>query len=311
MNNDRGSAPARSGFPCSAILMLVSAFALGIGGAQNDSWGADLPLPDGGSVIDDFVAASGGKTAFEKIRNRVSKGHHEFVGMGLKGTQAYYAARPNKRYIHIEMEEMGTVEQGCDGRVSWYKSPMTGVLVESGDALAAALHDSAFDRQVHWRRFYKKVECVDVVEVEGKSCYEVILTPKEGATETHYYDRETKLLVMVSKTRLSSHMPPTPTDIYLADYKRVDGVLLPHSRKQVTEQCGSKREILFTTKHVAHNVMLASDRFDLPDDVAEQVKETSTISVSSSVKRAPCGSGMKAKSASQAKAVKPAPCGGG
>lgn len=57
--------------------------------------GAEPSLPEAAVILDKYIKVTGGRTAYEKIHNRVSKGHHEFVGMGLEGTQTNYQARPN------------------------------------------------------------------------------------------------------------------------------------------------------------------------------------------------------------------------
>ena len=79
--------------------------------------------------------------------------------------------------------------------------------------------------------------------IDGKSCYRVVMTPTEGPVETHYYDKDSSLLTKVEGTRLFSNMPPMPMEVTYSDYEKVDGLLIPHKKRQATEQCGSTREI--------------------------------------------------------------------
>ncbi len=58
---------------------------------------ADEPLPPKAEeVLDQYVEATGGKAAYEKIKNRVSKGTMEVTGAGLKGDIRETSAAPAK-----------------------------------------------------------------------------------------------------------------------------------------------------------------------------------------------------------------------
>ena len=271
-------------------------------------------LPDAASILDRYVEVTGGKAAYERIHNRVARGTHVFRDVGLKGTQTTYFAAPNKRYSELEVEELGKVWQGTDGDVVWYLSDGTGAMVEEGEARAAGLREAAFDMPVHWRKYYDKAETVAVETLDGKRCVKVLLTPAEGEPETRYYDVSSGLLIKVGKTRLSSRMPPMPVTVVFSNYREVDGLLLPFKFTQITEQCGSERAIDFTTDSIEHNVTLAPDRFDPP----EEVKAVAILSRGAAIikdltghgstaRQAPCGKTKPAAS----EATKSKPCGGG
>lgn len=159
------------------------------------------------------------------------------------------------------------MEQGADGEVVWYVSAMTGPLVEEGEARTIALREAAFDHDVEWRKYYSEAECVGEEMIDGKSCHKIVLIPAEGPPETRYYDKASNLLVRTKKTRLSSHMGSVPVESTYSDYRRVDGLLIAHIKKQASEQCGSTREIVFVTESIEHNVDLRPDRFDPPPKV--------------------------------------------
>lgn len=231
---------------------------------------ADAPLPDAGTIIDNYIKATGGKAAYERIHNRVIKGRLEFVGMDLGGTHTSYAAAPNKTFTQLDIEALGTVKIGTTGDTAWYWSDQGGVMLEEGEALAAALQRAAFDSLVHWRKYYDKVECVGEANVDGKACYKVVLTPKAGRQETRYYDKATHLLVREESVRLSSNRPETPMQLTFDDYRWVDGLYLPHTRTQVSQSCGGKRVIRFTAESIKHNVDLRPDRFVPPAEVYGQ-----------------------------------------
>jgi hypothetical protein len=275
--------------------------------APNEARAGVDALPDAATILDKYVEVTGGEAAYERIHNRVTKGHHEFVGMGLKGTQTYYQAQPNKVYSELEAEALGKVESGTDGKVAWYVSPSTGPLVETGDARTVGLSEAAFDREVYWRKYYKKAECVGEEVVEGKGCYKIVLTPEVGEPETRYYDKESNLLVRTDKMRLSSHMPSMAFEIMVDDYRRVDGLLLAHKRKQVMQGCGGPVEIVFVTDSIEHNVDLPSNRFDLP----EKIQELASSAGSSAGGCCPGGGGSACGGSGKAAGSAPCCAGGG
>jgi hypothetical protein len=71
--------------------------------------------------------------------------------------------------------------------------------------------------------------------------------------------------------------------------------------------CGSKREMLFVTESLEHNVELPSDRFDPPDEVRAVVKQDAHRSGAKQARRAPCGSAKTASSKKAAGNAKRAP----
>jgi hypothetical protein len=226
-------------------------------------------LPDAAAILDGYVEATGGKAAYEKIHNRVNKGSVVHVGMGFEDSRVEYEEEPNKHYVHIESDALGDIDLGTDGDVVWYLMKDMGPLIEEGAARDAQLREAAFNGVVRWREFYREAECVGEETVDGAACYKVVMTPYAGEPETRYYDQQTHLLVKVQNIRLSSHMPAMPTEITFSDYRWVDGLLIPHQKKRVFEQCGSKREMLYVTNSIEHNVKLPAERFDLPEEVRQ------------------------------------------
>ncbi|UCE60569.1 MAG: hypothetical protein JSU63_02230 [Phycisphaerales bacterium] len=237
---------------------------------------AQEPLPDAATVLDRYVQVTGGKAAYERIHNRVSKERVLHVEMDFEDSAVRYAATPNKNYTEIESEAFGAIRHGTDGDTVWYLADTIGPVIQEGAARTSGLHASAFNRAVRWRDLYKKVECVGEEVVEGKTCYKLIMTPHEGQPETRYYDKESGLLVKTATTRLFSGMPPMPMEVTFRDYKEVDGLLIAHESKQSMQQCGGTREMLFTTTSIKHNVDLPADRFNPPKEILALMKPNDT-----------------------------------
>jgi hypothetical protein len=135
------------------------------------------PLPDAADVIARHVKAFGSKTAWDKIRNRVTKLRVVHVDMDLEDVVVEYYAKPNKSYVRIESEAFGVMEHGCDGKVVWRLSEERGPVVERKGSGADLGPRSALERLLDWRKRYKKAKCTGLEKVVDRHCHRVVLTP--------------------------------------------------------------------------------------------------------------------------------------
>lgn len=242
--------------PALLMLSIISVGIMPAAAAQAE------PLPKAEKIFDRYVEATGGMQAYDNIRNRVSKSTIEIVGAGIKLAVKAYQVKPNKSYTVIESTATGKIEAGTDGNVVWEVSVMSGPQVWEGKKRTGMLHLSIFDKEVYWRKTYKKVECVAVENVDEKPCYKVIAAPHEANPETLFFDKKSNLLLKVAMT-VENPMGQIPAEAYLSDYKKVDGILIPHKNKILV--MGMERIIILES--IEHNVDMPKDRFDLPAEI--------------------------------------------
>jgi hypothetical protein len=225
-------------------------------------------LPSGVSLLDRYVEVSGGKAAYDRLRTRVVKG--TMTVAGLKGTVTRYQARPAKLYTEVVLEKVGPIEEGVSDGVAWSRDRTTGVRVKTGMDRAVALREAIFNGEAEWRKLYPKAETVGQEEVDGKSCYKVELTPAEGKPVTTYYldkasglPRKIALTVELGKRQVR-------VEVFPGDYRKVDGILIPHS----TRQRVGKEEIVISISSIEHNTDIPGARFALPADVKKLAGQT-------------------------------------
>lgn len=231
--------------------------------ACSAGWAApDEPLPKADEILDKFVEVTGGKAAYENVRNEKWTGTFEFVGKGIKGTIASYRADPNKSVTNVALEGVGTMQDGTDGRTAWQNSSMQGPRIKQGEERAAALREATLRAPLYWRKLYRHVETVGQETIDDQPCYKVVLTPEEGKPETQYFDKKTGLMVKVTMV-VASPMGEIPTETILSDYKEEGGLRQPH--KQQHKVAGM--DFLITIDHVDYNVDVPADKFDMPADV--------------------------------------------
>jgi zinc protease len=243
---------------------ILLASALGISGkmARAD----DLPRAE--TILDQYIEATGGKAAYEKVKNRVIKGIVEVSGQDAKGTTIQYQAEPNKMTTEIDYQGIGKAHEGTDGTVAWETLEKAGDRVLSGEEKEIRLLQATFNEHLNWKKIYTKAETTSIEDVQGKPAYKVVLTPKVGKPVTTYFDKASHLVVKQVRTEKSRNGEAT-LEIYPSDYKKVDGILIPHkgTHKMKTH------EIVVTITEIKQNVSLPPDAFKVPDAVKELIKK--------------------------------------
>jgi hypothetical protein len=168
----------------------------------------------------------------------------------------------------VELAGIGKLRDGFDGQVAWSSNSIQGPHVKEGVERAQALQSSQFNAELNWRDVYTKAETTGVETVEGKECYRLVLTPKEGPPMTQFFDKQSGLLVKMTMTAQG----PTgeiQVESILSDYRNEGDILIPHKIAQKAVGMDFSQ----TIDSVKHNVEIPKDRFDLPDEIKALVKK--------------------------------------
>jgi len=219
-------------------------------------------LPKGEDLIEMYLQASGGKEAYAKLKNRVSRGTVELTGLNRKGTIAIFEAAPNLFLEEMVLDDLGTYRQGSNGRVAWDHLP-DGVHIKAGKEKAIFLRTCQFNADLNWRKVFSKVECVKEEKLEGKTVYKVECTTLDGDVLNKYYDKATSLAVKAEMKR-----DTVETTTLVSGYRKVDGILLPH---RIVDKLGSNQTLIHLTK-IEHNVSLPASKFNLPAEVKKKLE---------------------------------------
>ncbi len=217
------------------------------------------PLPTADQLIDKYVQASGGKAAYEKLTSRVEKGMFDIPAMGAGGPIEIYAKSPNKNLVIVNIEGMGAFHEGFTGTIAWAQDPMNGLREKSGAELAMAKRNADFYAPIRMKERFPKMEVKSKQKVGDKDVYVVVATPTEGSPETLYFDAQTGLLLR-QEMDVETVQGKMHVDVYLEDYREVDGVKIPFTVKQNSDA------ISFVIKltEVKHNVSIEDAKFNKP-----------------------------------------------
>ena len=224
-------------------------------------------LPKAETILDRYIEVTGGRPAYEKRHTEVSTGTMEFVGKGIRGTIASYRAEPNKSLTEVDIQGIGKVQEGTDGTLAWSLSALQGPRIKEGDEKAGALQAARFNAELNWRDVYK-AETTGVENVDGKDCYKVRLTPKEGLAMTRYYDKQSNLLVKMAMT-VKNPMGEFPVESKVSDYRKEGDLLLPHK----VSQSAAGQEILISIESVKHNAEIPKEKFEVPAEIKALLKK--------------------------------------
>jgi hypothetical protein len=236
------------------VITTVASLALGARPARNQQ-----KLPTADEIISKYVEAIGGEKAIRSQTSRVSKGSLEIAAVGLSGTAEVYEKAPNKTATVVNLTGFGLVQEGYDGKTAWSQDPQMGLRSKEGGELAAAKLDSEFYKPVKIKELYPKLVVKGTEKVGDKDTYVVEATPTESSVETWYFDTKTGLLIRQDSER-DGPMGKQKVQTFLEDYKKVDGINLPGTIRQVTPQF----TVAIKITEVQHNVAIDEAKFKKP-----------------------------------------------
>ena len=225
-------------------------------------------LPKAETILDKYVEVTGGKAAYEKHHTEIAKGSFEMAAMGIKATMTSYHAEPNKEYTETDLPGVGKMKEGSDGTVYWQLAAMIGPHVKEGVEKVQAEIGARFNAELNWRDLFKDVKTTGTEKVDGKDCYDVALTPSQGAPITQCYDKDSGLMVKQSMTA-QSPMGEQTVSSFFTDYRKEDDVLMPHKLKSSV----AGQDVTITFDSIVFNADIPADTFALPDEIKALVKK--------------------------------------
>ncbi len=247
--------------------------AVGIVLATGPVWGQapkapTAELPSAESILDRYVQVTGGKAAYEAHKTEILKGTIAFPEQGLRGSLTRYAMAPDTEYSVLEIDAIGKFESGVIRGYAWEKSVILGPRIKSDEEARQAMREAVFNEPIAWRRLYAKVVTTGVQTIDGDECYEVVLSPAEGAPEHQFYSKKSGLLVRTTMVA-SSPMGEVPIEVNMAAYKDFGGVLSPTQSKQKA----GEQEQTIAVDSISVNEPIPAAFFEPPEDVAAMIRK--------------------------------------
>ena len=219
-------------------------------------------LPSLDEVLARYVEAIGGVKAINAVTSRVIKGTVDIAGISRGGSFENYSQAPNKFYNVMEAHPFGLTKSGFNGRSGWTWTNAKTVVATSAADLARFARDADFFAPIGLKNKYPKVSLAGTSQIGYREVYVVDLQPATGPAERLYLDVKTYLPVRLDRVQ-SLGKVSAPVEIYLDDWRAVDGIQFPFS----ISQSAPKLSMSFTVKEIRHNVAIDATFFDPPQNV--------------------------------------------
>ena len=203
-----------------------------------------------------YVDALGGAAAINAVTSRVTKGTVDVAGHSRGGSFEIYSQAPNKTLNTVQAHPLGTVKVGFNGKTGWARTTM-GLRMLKGAELTTLQRDADLYGPLRAKNNFAKVTLAGMSKIGFRDVYVIDLQPAAGAVERLYLDAQTYLPVRMNTVRTIGTVSE-PVEMYLDDWREVDGIKLPFS----ISQSSPKLTLSYTVKEIKHNVPLEAAVFD-------------------------------------------------
>ncbi len=218
--------------------------------------------PTGASIVDRFVAVTGGKAAYDKVVSEVAEGTVNMPAQGVTGSVKVLKKAGNA-YTVIDIQGIGKMEEGVVKGVAWENNKIMGARIRTGEERDVHVRNAAIDLDHQWRKYFVSAELAGSEVVSGDDCHKVVLKPRTGEPETRFFSKKTGLLVKMT-TVMPTQMGPMPMESTMSDYRDVQGVKRPF--KLGVNAGGQAAEMVFTKYSI--NVPVLDSAFAMPTEVS-------------------------------------------
>ena len=180
-------------------------------------------------IIEKMVEAQGGTKLLKGIKDMTMTGTFELVQQGLSGPLTFYKKEPDKRRADVELMGM-LITQAYDGTLAWWVNPQTGATEEMPETEAANMKREAMPSVaiLNPKKYGLSFAYKGKETIEGKDHFVLEQTYPDGFKATLYVD-STTYLTTKSKGTQNTQMGEVEFEQFASDYKKVNGMMLPHS----------------------------------------------------------------------------------
>lgn len=209
------------------------------------------------------IEALGGEANWRKLNSRTAKIEIDFLHQGLKGTGLTYEKAPNMSASAITVTALGkpiaTVEDYFDGTTSIERNSFSPEDRNTGKRLEDIKLANDFYGLADWKENFKDVKVESIEKVGEEEAYKVVFKSDKASDVTYYISTKTFLPLKRDSVIVSStSSQKIPTSQTYADYRTVDGVMIPFKSTSTNPGMG---DTVVYLKEVKHNVKIDDKKF--------------------------------------------------
>nr|AUN37305.1 beta-lactamase [uncultured bacterium] len=209
---------------------------------------AEVPKVGSDELMSKTVNALGSEINLRHINSRVTKFTVDFVNQGLKGSGTSFEKAPNLTANVVTVnafgKEIATLSDYFDGTNAVKKPSFQAADILKGQDLEDVKLSSNFYYLADWKRNFKDVKVVGIGKVGDEEAYKVVLKSEKASDVTLYVSTKSFLPLKRSNAQ---------TSLIYADYREVDGVILPYKWTLSDQDWG---DLVISVKEIKHNVKI-------------------------------------------------------
>ncbi|HJT65427.1 MAG TPA: tetratricopeptide repeat protein [Pyrinomonadaceae bacterium] len=216
-------------------------------------------LPTIDEVLARYVEAVGGEKVITAVTSRVTKGTVDVAGMSRGGTYECYQRGSNKLYTIMDAHPFGLNRTGYNGRVVWSWTKAGTQILGRPEEVAQFAREADLYMPVGLKGKYAKVTLAGRSQIGYRDVYVLELQPATGDPQRLYLDAKTYLPVRMNRVQRFGNLVAA-VEIYLDDWRAVDGIQLPFS----VSVSSPNVSLSFTITEIRHNVPIDASLFEPP-----------------------------------------------
>lgn len=185
--------------------------------------------PSASKVVERFIEAVGGRSAWLKITSQFVSGHVEILGVGHTSTYEVYTKPPNQSLVVMKRSSGGEMKLGFDGQRAWHQIGRYEAQYDAPEKQAARKRNSDFFKYLNFEKHFPRAKVTGIADVEGSPAYIVEAFPVgEKFPERLYFEVGSGLLVRSDTytDETGGRAGPLQIVTYYLDYRAVDGIKL-------------------------------------------------------------------------------------
>lgn len=188
--------------------------------------GDDHDLPTPAEIVVRFVEAVGGEEAMRLHTSSTTKAAFEMPAMGLSGETTIYQMAPDKYLERTVLAGMGETVTAYNGEIGWASDPMQGTRILDGQVLKDTARTARFYAELEYDQVYPEQTTAGEADWNGHATYKVDLVDEDGNESSHYFAKDTGLLIGIETTQ-TSELGTADITISSSDYKQFGRLMTP------------------------------------------------------------------------------------
>ncbi|MFN4034061.1 MAG: hypothetical protein ACK4ME_10690 [Fimbriimonadales bacterium] len=220
---------------------------------------AQQAQPKHAQQVLDRMAQAMGYAQAAQFRTIQVVGTMEYPAQGLKGQFEAFYKSPDKFLMKINIQGIGEILQGYDGKVGWEKNPMTGLRELQGAELQQLRQSALSGANNDIRKMVRNAKLQNQEKVGGRNAFVITAQSATGGAMKLYIDAQRYLLLRIDSEVATPQGKMNATMLF-EDYRKVDGVIYAFT----TRQSAAGMTTLIKIVRVRHNAPVNDAIFRKP-----------------------------------------------